>query len=817
MSLLTTSAADASVRWGAGRRWLAGVRRVSAGTGWVAVHLLVFGAAVALARSVLPAYVPEGLTDEGMAWWAAVVAVGMGLSCPWLALSWRLGRARWGRLGSAACGVVGYGLPALLAGEAVWRLPEGLAGVGPWLWPTAAVVVPGVALVVSARERGRAVGLAAALVASPVAIWIISDERGMEVVKGFVAWMTHPGRGGSAGLVAGGVVTVGVWWVLAVTGVRWRRALLAGGLAGLASWPGYWLVLLPGLERPPTGLARIAALDHAPTEPFGPFADVGPDGVLGWRWVPSGSHWREALLFQPPGKVTGRTTVPADGRVRLFVTVPFQWADRDDLPVRVRATVTTTEGRVLGEADTAFSRLRARMETVPSWQELVLAGCGVEGDEVEVEVAAEAARACLEGSRMPVVAVAAERARPPTAARGGGPSVLFIVVDTLRADRLHCYGFPHPTSPRIDALAAEGTLFERVVSSSSWTVPSVASLFTGTYVSSHKMTAFSLRGRLQHETLAQRFGAAGVRTAAVSANELLFPGSGLAAGFDVFVGSGRIDRTGWPRAEWVTDQAIAVLRQLGGERFFLYLHYMDPHAPYDPPPGWARFGASEEGRYLGDILYCDSQIGRLLDELDALDRNRDTLVVLMSDHGEAFMEHGWRGHGRTLHREEIDVPLILRFPGRLPAGRRVGSQVRSIDVHTTICALLELPVPRHVEGETLLPLIETVGPVADREAFSELIPDRGAAPYALVSVSDGQHKLILRPADGQRLLYDVHRDPEEQADVSDREGAVAALLEGRIRRFLDERGGLAAMKRWRPSPAEMRVLRSLGYLTPHQP
>jgi arylsulfatase A-like enzyme len=171
---------------------------------------------------------------------------------------------------------------------------------------------------------------------------------------------------------------------------------------------------------------------------------------------------------------------------------------------------------------------------------------------------------------------------------------------------------------------------------------------------------------------------------------------------------------------------------------------MEPHTPYDPPRGWDTFGRDDHARYLGEIRYGDSEIGRLLDELEALGRSHDTLVVFLADHGEAFNEHGYHEHGYTVHREEVQVPLILRWPGVIPAGTRVAARVASIDVHATIAELMGLPQPRHVEGASLLPLLGPGAPQADRTVYSELLvaPRENTAPPQM-GLYEGDWKLIL--------------------------------------------------------------------------
>jgi len=508
--------------------------------------------------------------------------------------------------------------------------------------------------------------------------------------------------------------------------------------------------------------------------------------------------------------VTARLAALPEGPVRLFLALPAQETAAAGPAVDVTVTLHDGTG-----ADAAVGRLTIDRASItakqPAWQEVVLAPAADAGPATEIVLEAAVAGSADAADRPPLLAVSVPRPRPESA----GPSCLFILVDALRADRLHCYGFEAETSPRLDRLAAEGTLFERVESGCPWTVPSVATLFTGAPVASHGMSGFQVPGRLGLSTMAEAFRQAGARTAAVSANTLVYPGAGFGAGFDVFLGSHEFERT--PRGDWVTDHAIRLLREFGDKRFFLYAHYMDVHGPYDPPPKWATFGWTFEERYLGEIGYCDHEIGRLLDALAALGRTDDTLVVFIADHGEAFGEHGFSEHGNTVHPEEIHVPLILRFPGTVPAGRRVPALVPSAAAHTTIRELVGLEIPRHVEAESLTPFLEADGAGADRPAFSELYwrlgVREGVCPQ--VGLHDGRYKCILHlPPSDRTLLYDVRRDPGERTDLSAAQPEVSKAMAETIRRFIRERKG-SVLKTDQPlSEAAERRLRALGYLAP---
>jgi arylsulfatase A-like enzyme len=323
-------------------------------------------------------------------------------------------------------------------------------------------------------------------------------------------------------------------------------------------------------------------------------------------------------------------------------------------------------------------------------------------------------------------------ARLPTQSQG--PNVLVIVVDTLRADHLSTYGYARPTSPYLTQLAAEGTLFESAIAPSSWTLPVHASLLTGLYPSAHGVESDGALLGWDYPTLGEGFMARGYRTAAFSANTLLFcRRRGFRRGFIHFeddfqsVGSSfaqtfygdlvkhllfrlqlKRDLFGRRSAAEINDHA---LRWVDGDRrpFFMVLNYLDVHDPYRPPePYLHRYTKMKDPRsrasehwawfeqvtpqqrqgmldaYDGAINLVDDQIQQLLQQLKQRRLDRNTVVVITSDHGESFGEHGLMTHGSSLYRELIHVPLMFWAPGRIPAGRRIATPVSLTSLPATL-------------------------------------------------------------------------------------------------------------------------------------
>jgi arylsulfatase A-like enzyme len=364
-------------------------------------------------------------------------------------------------------------------------------------------------------------------------------------------------------------------------------------------------------------------------------------------------------------------------------------------------------------------------------------------------------------------------------------NVLVIGIDTLRADHLSCYGYPKPTSPHIDALAAEGVLFSHVSSQAPWTLPSFASIFTGLLPSVHRAgegLGWS-RTRLDSKvpTLATELHKAGWRTGTFVSNGFAGESVGLGEGFD--------EKFQWTDSAAAVDAATQFLRAHAKERFFAFVHTIDPHHPYSPPPDDAKPFLDPEyqgpvgaeymdfppppkftdadrrqviGLYDGEVHVSDRYVGQLIDllrDLGVLDR---TIVVVVSDHGEELFDHQFNGHGHTLFEELLHVPLVIRFPdGRWT--KRVDAQVAAMDLFPTILDALGLPVPPKLQGESRMPLIRgTSGAHGSDLMLSEFVffaPEQKAARR-------DDFKLIYTPLNSDTKAFDLKTDPTEQVDVA---------------------------------------------------
>ena len=369
----------------------------------------------------------------------------------------------------------------------------------------------------------------------------------------------------------------------------------------------------------------------------------------------------------------------------------------------------------------------------------------------------------------------------------GDLNVVFILVDTLRADRMSLYGYGRSTTPVIDELANHGIVFERVIAQSSWTKTSMASLWTGTYPAAHGVLRFD--NAIPHEATmpAEIFKAAGYRTVGIWRNGWVAPNFGFGQGFDVYytpkAGADAQLQRHSPGAASIggTDEDVFVaardfLEIFGQEKFFLYLHLMDLHQ-YVFDDDADDFGPTYSDAYDKSIDWTDRVIGAIVDALDAADVLPRTVIAISSDHGEAFLEHGREGHAYDLYREVVEVPYLIIPPLILDRGVRVEQTIANVDVWPTLLDLVGLPPLQGADGRSMLPLVLAAGgasaePVPanlTRPVVSHLDQHWGGRAEARewVSLTDGDSRLIVqvdRPDSAE--FYDRKTDPPAAMDRS---------------------------------------------------
>jgi arylsulfatase A-like enzyme len=367
---------------------------------------------------------------------------------------------------------------------------------------------------------------------------------------------------------------------------------------------------------------------------------------------------------------------------------------------------------------------------------------------------------------------AAETALPPLPAgpRRHDADVLLITVDALRADHVGAYGYKRATTPNIDALAARGTRFTHAYAQAPHTSFSVASMLTGKYFA----TLARLAPGERHEPLAAVLRNYGWRTAAFYPPAVFFIDahklkSYAATNFDFeYVKFEYID------ANRRVDQVLAYYDDVKAHRAFVWIHFFEPHEPYDRHEGFS-FGPSDVDRYDSEIAYTDAAAGRLI--AAARKRNPNTVIVLAADHGEEFDEHGGRYHGSTLYDEQIHVPLIISIPG-IPA-HVVDGPVELLDIAPTLLNLLDIPAPVRMRGTDLGPWLAVPPAPAARlpPAFAEVEDKR--------MVVAGTDKLLCDLHWGSCAYYDLAADPREQRNLAEARGDRAAALRAILDDWLD--------------------------------
>jgi arylsulfatase A-like enzyme len=469
------------------------------------------------------------------------------------------------------------------------------------------------------------------------------------------------------------------------------------------------------------------------------------------------------------------------------------------------------------------------------------------------------------------------------------PNVILITIDALRAGHLGTYGYDPDISPNIDRLGERGVVFEQAVSQGPRTDPSTASFMTSLYPSELQLfQKTELRVDSKRTTLAEVLHETGYRTQAYITNPLVCPLNGFDQGFDNYtyardklafdpdelhqrtllrlVCPSKTTSAGtspicqlfdwghqrlfdqplgeWMGDRWITEHGKRFLRQHKDERFFLWLFYVGPHMPYDPPEpfrplpseitpkqeqqlrypgGWVR-EVKETIRpvdlqamislYDGDIHYTDKLVGQVLDELDRLGLTDRTLIVLSADHGEQFADHGGYAHG-ALYDEIVHVPFIISGAGVETAGRRAETQVQLLDMVPTVCEIAGVPIPEEAEGRSLVPILRGED-MEDLPAFTEGVRKPGARAEDKAIRHNG-YKLIHYVTSGRTELYDLQTDPHEQVNLAKKEPEIAGPLLVELEAWMEHTAQVAEeLPRQRPArqvvdPEMDRILREAGY------
>lgn len=388
-------------------------------------------------------------------------------------------------------------------------------------------------------------------------------------------------------------------------------------------------------------------------------------------------------------------------------------------------------------------------------------------------------------------------------------NVVLITIDALRPDHLSSYGYERETSPSLDRLAREGVIFRRHITACSGTTGSMSALMTGKYPSYENLIGKNLEDRFNMHLhgfarfypdgrsrpglpdevtmMAEILKEKGLVTAGFVSNPYLKKEFNFNQGFDVYEEFSVEDYAPYPRAEKINGHVVSWLKKNVSRRFFLFIHYMDAHYPYNPPGDYRKLfpfrkPADIPMRQLGDIWaeqenyrlleeireceialydaeirYVDNEIGRLLNEFEKAGILKRTIFIITSDHGDEFLEHGQTLHRGTLYDELVKIPLILYCPSALPRGKAIEWLTRSVDVLPTVLELLTLPKPDSLDGTSLVSVID--GSAADdvSEAYMANLTNQGLRTKKWKFIRDHFADTIE--------LYDLESDPKEAVNL----------------------------------------------------
>jgi arylsulfatase A-like enzyme len=626
----------------------------------------------------------------------------------------------------------------------------------------------------------------------------------------------------------------------------------AGTLASIHLTPGWNLVSVPLAVLRSSEVSVGAAAPPSRPPPFtvrGVFV-----GTPGAAERPASAFESNPLEQEGPSRVLFAFPLPQQAELRFTPTLspPARGPVRVGVTFETEAVGTHVVWSSTLEPGSGPSReITIPLPGVPGTPARL--GLTVEGEPSSGAVSWLGPRVLARGPQERIRPHVRSPGTPPDAAeramreRLAGLNVLVVVLDAAAAGHFGCYGYPRDTTPEVDRLAREGALFETAYTPAPFTIAAVSSLRTSLQPEEH-------HGGVRHNaplpagpvTLAELLSARGVATAGFVANPSAGVPFGLDRGFEEFHsiyedGPGR--RLALPRAEQFRPVLRHWLERMKNRAFYGYIHYLEPHFPYDPPPPFDRLFGTEgplptsarrdpswvkdvnAGRvrptpaevedlvrlYDGNLAYVDGELGwlrRTLEELSLLER---TLIVVTADHGEDLFRRGVIGHGALVHEESTRVPLILRYPaGRAPAGLRLRGVVDLLDVAPTVADIFGVPegAPgrRDFEGQSLLSVL--AGGAGKVVTLARTMQERPT--YALRS---GQWTLLYSLRLGGATLYDLAADPGEREDVAARHPLRVEVMRQAVLRWRRDMRPLGAGRPSRqPTREEDELLRSLGYV-----
>ena len=401
------------------------------------------------------------------------------------------------------------------------------------------------------------------------------------------------------------------------------------------------------------------------------------------------------------------------------------------------------------------------------------------------------------------------------AATLSSPNVVFITVDTLRADHLGCYGDKQIRTPNIDALAADGIRFERAYAAVPVTLPSHTVIFTGTYPMLSGVHDFAANKLSPNQpTLASVLKENGYTTGAIIGSAVLDSRFGLNHGFDFYYDHfdfNRLQESNLDEMERpgnvVADLTLDWLSKNYQKKFFLWMHLYDPHYPYRPPPPYSE--QYKDRLYDGEIAFADAQVGRLIEFLKNKGLYRNTLIVLGGDHGESLGEHGENTHGFFIYNATLHVPLIFHLPGGVHT-KTVANLVNLADLMPTVLAALNIQIPEQVQGQNLLSIMSPKKEDNARSMYAETFLPRLHFNWSeLRGVETENYHFIDAP---KPELYDLRKDPGETHNLFTQKKAVTEEMRVHLAKLIQQyTAGQELAEKTGLDPALMERLKSLGY------
>lgn len=618
----------------------------------------------------------------------------------------------------------------------------------------------------------------------------------------------------------------------------------------------------------PLNMSRVRHLVIRPTDASGATFDVESVRIVtrrehlaslpsGVAWQGLGESYRETLVGRAPETMRFDVEVPAGGWLDLAVGTVEEQA----VTFRV-AIVENKEDRPL---------LEHTVTTAFRWDRRTVDLSSYAGRRVSLVLSLRSDRAGTVGFwGSPVI-------RTRVTAGGKTPlGVIFVHADTLRADHLDAYGYNRETAPTIRRMAEEGALFKYAMAQAGWTKVSTPSFVTGLYPSTTGVFSFPDRLPASATTLAEAYQAAGYATASFSSNGFIGLSSNMHQGYEEFHEPASLTDSAPPytskTARENIERAALWIEQHRDTPFFVFLHVNDPHSPYEPRPPYNTMWADPARRdehvrqrealrktikepsmasrgmataeemvaagvdpaayiaydlawYDGSIRGLDTEMSRLLERLRVLGIDRDVAIAFLSDHGEEFHDHGRMWHEHSAYGELMHVPLIIRWPAGVAAGRVIDDPVHLLDVMPTLLDFARLPQPKGIQGQSLAPLVLAGGDAKSwkrRPVIMEKQPLARGFPSSLeaYAIIDGNWKLIYNkvrePERPEYELFEFPKDRLDQKNVALEHPEVVA----RLSKLLNGWHSMATAARLKPdadltktmSPEELQRLRSLGYI-----